>query len=151
MADVNPAVDGIESTKWSDNACAAFLNISKIDYADDNLIAFIHKVDGDTHKIVLYNRSSRTEICLNSKLVSQGYATTMDPIACVFKKTNIRKQVKKPVLLNSRNASRTFFENYDLNKLFSYFLVYFLFTRTFYRVNSAALTFIKHILLGLLV
>ncbi|XP_029342148.1 tudor domain-containing protein 1-like [Acyrthosiphon pisum] len=103
LADVNPAVEGIESTKWSDNACAAFLNFSKIDYADDDLIAFIHEVDGDTHKIVLYNRSSRAEICLNSKLVSQGYATTMDPISCVFKKTNTRKQVKQTVLLNSRN------------------------------------------------
>jgi len=108
LADVIPAEDGIESTKWSDNACAAFINFSKIVYTDDNLIAFIHKVDGDTHKIVLYNHSSRAEICLNSKLVSQGYATTMDPLSCVFKKTNTRKPVKQPVLLNSRNASRTF-------------------------------------------
>lgn len=107
LADVNPAVDGIESTKWSDNACAAFLNFSRIDYADDNLIALVHKIDGDTHKIVLYNRSSRAEICLNSKLVSQGYATTMDPRSCVFKKTNTRKIVKQPVLQNSRNVSRT--------------------------------------------
>jgi len=115
LADIKPAVDGIESNKWSDNACAAFLNFSKIDYADDDLIAYVHKVDGDTHKIVLYNRSSRAEICLNSKLVSQGYATTKDPISCVFKKTNTRKQVKQPVLLNSRNASRAFYENYDFN------------------------------------
>ncbi|XP_022183496.1 RING finger protein 17 isoform X2 [Myzus persicae] len=103
LADVSPAVNGIESTKWSDIACAAFLNFSKIDYTDDNLIAFIHKVVGDTHKIVLYNHSSRAEFCLNSKLVSQGYATTMDPGACVFKKTNTRKLVKKLVLQNSRN------------------------------------------------
>lgn len=105
LADVSPAVNGIESTKWSDIACAAFLNFSKIDYTDDNLIAFIHKVVGDTHKIVLYNHSSRAEFCLNSKLVSQGYATTMDPGACVFKKTNTRKLVKKLVLQNSRNVS----------------------------------------------
>ncbi|XP_025195551.1 RING finger protein 17-like isoform X2 [Melanaphis sacchari] len=104
LADVYPAVDGIESTKWSDNAYAAFLKFSKIDYAEDNLIAFIHEVDGDTHKIVLYNHTSRTEFCLNSQLVSQGYATTVDPGLCVFKKKNIRKQMKLPVLhVNCRN------------------------------------------------
>jgi len=109
LVDVYPAVDGIECTKWSDNAYAAFLKFSKVDYTEDNLIAFVHEVDGDTHKIVLYNHTSRTEICLNSKLVSQGYATTMDPGSCVFKKTNARKQMKQPVLpLNSRNVSRTF-------------------------------------------
>lgn len=103
LIDVYPAADGIECTKWSDNACAAFLKFSKVDYAEDNLIAFVHEVD-DTHKIVLYNHTFRTEICLNSKLVSQGYATTMDPGSCVFKKKNIRKQMKQPVLhLNSRN------------------------------------------------
>lgn len=107
MADVYPAIDGVECTKWSDNACAAFLNFSKIVYTEDNLIAFIHKVDGDTHKIVLYNHSSRVEFCLNSKLVSQGFATTMDPGSCVFKKTNTRKLMKQPVLLlNSRNKEK---------------------------------------------
>uniref|UniRef100_A0A2S2NKN9 RING finger protein n=2 Tax=Schizaphis graminum TaxID=13262 RepID=A0A2S2NKN9_SCHGA len=107
LADVYPAVDGVECTKWSDNAYAAFLKFSKVGY-DDNLIAFIHEVDGDTHKIVLYNHTSRTEFCLNSKLVSQGYATTMDPGSCVFKKTNTRK-IKQPILpKNSRNKEVIF-------------------------------------------
>lgn len=107
MADVYPAIDGIETDKWSDKACAAFIQFSKTyNYIEENLNAVVHTVDGDTHNIILNNPTSRACVCLNSKLVSLGYATTMDPGSCVFNKMNTRKQINQSTLLNnSRNVS----------------------------------------------
>lgn len=77
--------------------------------SDNNLSALIHKINGNVHKVVLYNHTSRGEVCINRKLISLGLATTLDPATCIFHKRNARKPypIQAPIQMNIRTVSIT--------------------------------------------
>lgn len=110
VAGLTPAIDGVECTNWSEKAHTAFLDFMKInENIDDNLTAFVHEVVEETHKVVLYNHTSRGEFCVNSKLISQGVATKSNLSSDILYKLNVRKPspYQKPLMMNSRNVSST--------------------------------------------
>lgn len=104
LSDIYPANDGIECDKWSDSASAIFLNlIDNNKNNENNLTALICKVNCDTCEVVLYKHTSRGKLCLNNKLITQGYATTIH-INTTLKNPNTRNTLKtKPVRMNTRN------------------------------------------------
>lgn len=115
MADVSPAIDGVECVSWNDKACALFIELTaNHSNIDEHLTAFIHSIDNNTYSVILYNHTSRGEICINQKLLSQGYAANSDPMSSVCLKQNFRKPLrnKKPLQLNSRMVSN----NHKLTK-----------------------------------
>lgn len=79
-----------------------------INYVNENLTAFVQNVDSNIHKVVLYSRTSRGEICINSQLLSLGHATTSDPSKCIFNKRNIRESTINNLPINSRVVSSTY-------------------------------------------
>lgn len=108
MADVSPATDGVECANWNDKACALFIELTTNRHnIDEHLTTFVHSVDNDTYSVILYSHTSRGEICINQKLLSQGYAANSDPMSSVFLKPNFRKPLKnkKPLQLNRRMVS----------------------------------------------
>lgn len=109
LTDIEPAVDGVECDKWSSLSCAAFMNLIETDYVQENLSALVENIDFDTHKVVLFSRTSRGEICINSQLLNLGHATTLQPTLCVFNKKNARSVTTKSSLyINSREVSTTY-------------------------------------------
>lgn len=83
------------------------MNLLRTDYIQDNLSAWVQKIDFDTHKVVLFSRTLRREICVNSQLLHLGHATTLHPTLCVFNKKNIRAAIKSSLYINSREVSTT--------------------------------------------
>lgn len=100
---------GVECDKWSSISCTEFMKLIETDYVQDNLTAWIQNIDFDLHKVVLYSRTSRGEICVNSQLLNLGHASTLHPTLCVFNKKNIRSVTTKSSLhINSREVSTTY-------------------------------------------
>lgn len=101
-------MDGVECDEWSSLSCAAFMNLIETDYVQENLSALVKNIDFDTHKVVLFSRTSRGEICINSQLLNLGHATTFHPTSCIFNKQNTRNITSKSSLyINSREVSTT--------------------------------------------
>lgn len=114
MADVKPIVNGIETTEWTTKAIDAFVQLIK---PADNLTAYIQKIDdyddndgNHTHKVVVFNRWSREEFCVNLKLISKGLAISHDLESIVFKKPINRNSLKAlSIQTNSRKVSINYF------------------------------------------
>lgn len=108
MADVYPAVDGVECASWNDLACATFVKLTgKHHNIDEHLIALVHNIHNDTHNVILYNHTSRGDFCINQKLISQGCGANRDPMSSIFQKPNVRKPSKfqRPLEMNCRMVS----------------------------------------------
>lgn len=132
MADVQPAVDGIETTEWTSNAFNAFIQLIETSNNVDNLTACVQEIDDDNedddgnniHKVILYNRWSRGEFCVNLQLIRQGFATSQDLESCVFQKPINRKPCNTiPIQLNSRNVSINYLKTINM-LVFSNICVY---------------------------
>lgn len=111
LADIYPANDGVQCDQWSDNARAAFMELTTTNKRmEDNLVAFVHGITrDDAHKVVLYNRTLKNEFCVNAKLVSRGLATTLDISSCAFIKKNKRNVFSKPpILLDSKEVIKLY-------------------------------------------
>lgn len=83
-------------------------------------------VDDDSHKVVLYNHTSRGEVCVNSKLITQGHGMRLDSESYSFVKENVRTTLKrKPKLIhvNSRNVSTIILQKLN-NNIFTYCKLY---------------------------
>lgn len=84
-----------------------------------NLTAKIILVNNDSHNVSLYNHTSRGEVCVNSKLISQGHAVRLDPGLYSFTKENVRTPLNHnlPKLLhtNSRNVSTIILQKLNNN------------------------------------
>lgn len=112
MAEIGPAEKGEDTTAWSENACAALIKLSDSVGNVENLTVYIHEIeDNDTHKVILYNRWSRGEFCVNSRLIAQGHAVSLNFDSSVLKKLNKRKPTKvKAMKLNKRNVCINYLE-----------------------------------------
>lgn len=75
-------------------------------YIEDNLTALICKVDCLVHKVILFNRTSRGEFCINNRLVTQGYAVPQESEKSFSNYHLTRKPVKREITLpkNRRNV-----------------------------------------------
>lgn len=100
-------MEGVECNEWSSLSCTAFMNLIETDYVHENLSALIKNIDFETHKIVLFSRTSKGEICINSQLLNLGHATTFHPSSHVFNKKNTRSVTTKSLHINSREVSTT--------------------------------------------
>jgi len=132
LADVNPAVEGIECANWSTQACSTFINLLNTNIKE-NLTAIMHHdpVDSNGYKVVLFNNVSRRNICVNSKLISLGHATTLDPGKCLFQKPNMRglPLTQSTTEMNSRNVCITCFKTM-INLMCSFTYVQYFITIT---------------------
>jgi hypothetical protein len=97
------------------------------DSMNDNLTAKVLFANEDSHKVVLYNHTSRGEVCINSKLIAQGHGMRSEPGSYSFVKENVRTPLKrKPKLIhsNSRDVSNIIFQKYYIIIVFTYCKLY---------------------------
>jgi len=77
------------------------------DSMNDNLTAKVLFANEDSHKVVLYNHTSRGEVCINSKLIAQGHGMRSEPGSYSFVKENVRTPLKrKPKLIHSNSRDK---------------------------------------------